>query len=285
MALVYLNGALCPAEQAVISPMDRGFLFGDGLYEVIPSYDGRTVGFGLHIERLAEGLRTIDIVGAPSLSQWQEICNSVLASHSEPNLGLYLQVSRGVAAVRGHAFPAATAPTVFVYAFPIAAARPAVLDNRAAYRVVTEQDQRWRRCDVKTTSLLGNVLHYQHSRANDADETLLFNERGELTEASTANVFVLHGKRVSTAPLDQQLLPGITRHILLDLLRRDLHLEVVEQAVNRAQLAAADEVWITSSSREVVPVVAIDGVAVGTGEVGPGWLHAFTLYSNDKFNY
>lgn len=286
MALVYLNGEYCPPEQAAISPMDRGFLFGDGLYEVIPCYHRTAVGFNLHLQRLAQGLAAIDIVGAPAPEQWRSICDRVLGSHTEQHLGLYLQVSRGVTPVRGHAFPAAaTTPTVFVYAFAIAAPRPISRDHGSGYRVVTQRDQRWQRCDVKTTSLLGNVLHYQHGRNHGADETLLFNSAEQLTEASTANVFVLLNDTVFTAPLDHQLLPGVTRHILLDLLRRDGRYQVVEQAVSREQLAVADEVWITSSSREVVPVVAIDDVPVGDGKIGDGWLYAYTLYSNGKFDY
>ncbi|MFW2421681.1 MAG: aminotransferase class IV [Porticoccaceae bacterium] len=286
MALVYLNGQYCAPEQAAISPMDRGFLFGDGLYEVVPSYSGKTVGFALHIQRLNNGLAELNIGGTPTLEEWQKICRQVLDSHEETNLGLYIQVSRGVVEQRGHAYPSAPIkPTVFVYAFPIPAPRSAEPEACTPYRVVTQSDQRWQRCDVKTTSLLGNVLHYQHSREQHSDETLLFNPRGQLTEASTSNVFVLCGDTVYTAPLDNQLLPGITRHILLDLLCADKKFKVKEQAVDRGQLAAADEVWITSSSREVVPVISIDGVPVGRGEIGPGWLHAFKLYSCAKFNY
>lgn len=286
MALVYLNGNYCPPEQATISPMDRGFLFGDGLYEVVPSYAGRLVGLELHIARLNSGLGAIEIVGAPSLAEWQNIAEQLLASHPEQNLGLYLHVSRGVTANRGHAFPAEpVAPTVFAYAFPIAAPRAVAKVSAANYRVITEQDQRWRRCDVKTTSLLGNVLHYQAGRTAAADETLLFNEAGELTEASTSNVFVLIGNTVYTAPLDHQLLPGVTRQILLNVLRSDGRFEVVERAVSRAELAGADEVWLTSSSREVVAVTQIDQQPVGDGAVGDGWLHAYGLYSTGKYDH
>lgn len=286
MALVYLNGSYCPHEQAAISPMDRGFLFGDGLYEVIPCYAGRPVGFELHIARLDRGLSEIEIAGAPSMAQWRAIAKQLVESHSEADIGLYLHVSRGVAASRGHAFPAEPiAPTVFAYGFPITPPRPVDIAAAPCYRVVTAADQRWRRCDVKTTSLLGNVLHYQAGRAAQADETLLFNDADELTEASTSNVFVVIGSRVYTAPLDHQLLPGVTRQILLNVLRRDDRFEVVERAVSRAELLSADEVWLTSSSREVVAVTHIDQQPVGGGAAGPGWLHAYALYSAGKYDY
>ena len=285
MSIAYLDGAYLPIEEAKISPLDRGFLFGDGVYEVVPSYAGTMVGFAPHIERMQDGLAAIGMTLDWSESDWAELCNRLISENGTGNLGLYLHVSRGADTRRFHAFPKNVNPTVFAFTFEIAP--PPVADKALAhgYHVATAKDLRWRRCHIKSTALLGNVLHFQQGYESNCDETILYNSNNELTEASACNAFIVKDGVVITPPLDSQLLPGITRHIVLDILRKDGAIKVEERVVTMDEVNNADEVWITSSSKEIAPVTQIDGVPVGDGQVGDVWLAAQTLYSANKFSY
>ena len=285
MNIAFLNGSYQPLEEARISPLDRGFLFGDGIYEVVPSYSGKMVGFTPHIQRMNDGLDAIGIQLDWSDSDWLKLCNQLIERNGGGNLGLYLHVSRGADSKRFHGYPENITPTVFAFAFEIAP--PPVADRALAkkYRVTTDRDLRWERCQIKSTALLGNVLHFQHGYGQGNDETLLFNADNQLTEASSCNAYIVKDGVVITPPLDNQLLPGITRHILLDILRRDGSIAIEERIVSRDEVLSADEVWITSSSKEIGAVVEIDGVPVGNGEIGDTWLAAQKLYSAGKYNY
>lgn len=285
MSTVFLNGDYLPMEEARISPMDRGFLFGDGIYEVLPSYAGRMVGFDPHMERMSQGLSAVGIKLDWSRTRWKAVCDTLIERNGSGNLGLYLHVSRGADSRRFHAYPENVSPTVFAFTFEIPAEPVADKSRVKAFRVVTDRDLRWERCYIKSTALLGNVMHFQHGYQQGVDETLLFNEREELTEASACNAYIVKDGVVITPPLDQYKLPGITRYILLDLLRKDGQIPVQERTVTKAEVYAADEVWVTSSSKEVVPVIAVDGRPVGNGEVGDIWLQAQKIYSAGKFDY
>jgi D-alanine transaminase len=285
MSIAYLDGTYLPIEEARISPLDRGFLFGDGVYEVVPSYAGSMVGFAPHIARMQDGLAAVGMTLDWSESDWAELCNRLISENGTGNLGLYLHVSRGADTRRFHAFPKNVNPTVFAFTFEIAP--PPVADKALAhgYHVATAKDLRWRRCHIKSTALLGNVLHFQQGYESNCDETILYNSNNELTEASACNAFIVKDGVVITPPLDSQLLPGITRHIVLDILRKDGAIKVEERVVTMDEVNNADEVWITSSSKEIAPVTQIDGVPVGDGQVGDVWLAAQTLYSANKFSY
>ena len=285
MSIVYLNGEYMPREAAKISPMDRGFLFGDGIYEVIPSYAGKLVGFAPHIDRLNQGLGLVAIDCQRSLAQWRELAQTLVQKNGSGNLGVYLHISRGTDSKRFHGYPEGVEPTVFAFTFALPAPPVADLAKATVYRVSSAEDLRWKRCNIKSTALLGNVMHFQQGFADGLNETLLYNARGELTEASACNAYIVKDGVVSTPPLDEQILPGITRLMLLDILRRDGTLQVQERAVTMEEVRAADEVWLTSSSKEIVPVVEIDGEPVGQGDVGPLWLAAQQLYSANKYNY
>ncbi|CAA0101611.1 D-alanine aminotransferase [Halioglobus japonicus] len=285
MSTVYLNGSYLPMSEARISPMDRGFLFGDGIYEVIPSYDGALVGFSEHLARMKNGLQAIQIPLHPDPEQWREIAAHLIARNGGGNLGLYFHVSRGADTRRHHAYPEGIAPTVFAFAYEIPPApRP---DKQAThpFTVSTAEDLRWHRCNIKSTSLLGNVMHYQQGHADGHDETILYNRREEITEAAACNVFVVKDGVVATPLLDEQKLPGITRQLLLAILKRDGTIPVEERVVTLTELRAADEVWLTSSSKDIAPVVAVDGRPVGDGSIGDVWLAAQTLYSQHKFDF
>lgn len=285
MSIVYLNGDYMPMEQARISPMDRGFLFGDGIYEVVPSYDGKLVGFSPHMDRMQEGIDAIEIPLPIDQGAWRDIASTLIDRNGSGNLGIYFHVSRGTDSKRHHAYPEGVAPTVYAFAFDIPPAPIADKDAAKAYRVSTTEDLRWKRCNIKSTALLGNVMHYQHGHARGNDETILYNASGELTEAAACNVYVIKDGVVATPPLDYQKLPGITRLMLLDILRKDGSIPAEERTVTLEELHDADEVWISSSSKEIAPVVEIDGRPVGDGQVGDIWLAAQTLYTEHKFDY
>lgn len=283
--IVFLDGQFMPMSEAKISPMDRGFLFGDGIYEVVPSYNAKLVGFGLHIQRMQDGLNAIGIKLNKSVDDWREIAQKLIEKNGKGNLGVYLHVSRGADVKRFHAYPEGIQPTVFAFAFEIPAATVADKSLVKQYKVTSTQDLRWKRCQIKSTSLLGNVMHFQQGQEAGGQEIILYNQQDELTEASACNVFIVKNKVVVTPPLDNQLLPGITRKMLLDILRKDGTLQVQERVISMSEVYAADELWLTSSSKEVAPVLELDGQPVGTGKVGDIWQLAQSLYSANKHNY
>ena len=285
MSIVFLNGDFMPMQEAKISPMDRGFLFGDGIYEVIPSYAGELVGFIPHIERMNKGLELLGINCKWQPSKWREICEALIKKNGSGNLGVYLHVSRGADSKRSHAYPEDISATVFAFAFEIPAANIADKSKTKAYKVSTAEDLRWQRCNIKSTALLGNVMHFQHGFSRGYNETILFNSNNELTEGSACNAYIVKDGVVITPPLDQQILPGITRLMLLDILSKYSEIKVEQRIVKMQEVFAADEVWLTSSSKEVAPVIEIDGKPVGNGEIGDVWLHAQTLYSAHKAEY
>jgi D-alanine transaminase len=285
MTTAYLNGIFLPLEEAKISPMDRGFLFGDGIYEVIPSYGGRMVGFGPHIERMQNGLAAIDIKLDWTEERWREVCAELLAANGSGDLGLYLHVSRGADTRRFHAYPEHVAPTVFGFAFDIAPSPVADRTTTATFTATTARDLRWKRCNIKSTALLGNVMHFNQGYQGGNNETILYNDIDELTEASACNVFIVNDGRVATPDTDHQILPGITRLLLLEILRADASIPVEERIVTLDELRHADEVWLTSSTKEIAPVVMIDGAPVGDGEVGEVWEKAQSLFSEFKYDY
>lgn len=285
MSRVYLNGSFMPMSEARISPMDRGFLFGDGIYEVIPCYRGKTVGLAPHLSRMQDGLDAIELPMKLDQDEWRQIIAELAESNEGDNLGIYIQISRGADTKRHHAMPKNITPTCYAYAFEIPPPPKADKVTAPRYEVSATRDLRWQRCNIKSTSLLGNVLHYQHGHSRGHQETLLFNADDELTEAAACNVFIVRDGVIATPLLDHQKLPGITRLMLLDMLRRHSTRRVEERVVHRDEVDAADEVWLTSSSKEVAPVVAIDGKPVGSGDVGDVWLEAENLFSQHRYDY
>ena len=285
MSTVYLNGDYMPMSEARISPMDRGFLFGDGIYEVVPSYDGKLVGFAPHMERMQDGLDAIEIQMRVDHQAWRNIASELIERNGGGNLGIYYHISRGADTKRHHAYPENIAPTIYAFAFEIPPAPMPQKDKATPYTVATAEDLRWKRCNIKSTALLGNVMHYQHGHTLGHNETLLYNPLGELTEAAACNLYVIKHGIVATPLLDHQKLPGITRLMLLEILRKDGSIAVQERVVTLDELKNADEVWISSSSKEIAPVIEIDGEPVGDGQVGDVWLAAQTLYSAHKFDF
>jgi D-alanine transaminase len=285
MTIAYLNGDYMPLEEARISPMDRGFLFGDGIYEVIPSYHGKMVGFGQHIARMQEGLGAIEIKLGWDDEKWHTLCTSLLEKNGNGNLGIYLHVTRGADSKRHHAYPEGIEPTVFGYAFEIPAPPIPNRDQIHPYSCATGHDMRWDRCNIKSISLLGNVMHYQQGYSKGHGEILLYNENNELTECGACNAYIVKDGVVATPILDNQILPGITRQLLLSVLAADGSIPVEERVITMDEVWDADEVWISSSSKEVVPVTQLDGKPVGDGKPGPIWEKAAKLYSAGKYDF
>ncbi len=285
MTTAFLNGDYMALDEARISPMDRGFLFGDGIYEVIPVHDGKPIGFSLHIDRMKKGLSAVEINLDWSHDQWRDICDKLVDKNGAGNLAVYLHVSRGADTKRHHAYPKGITPTVFGFASELAASLKSGRTAVTPLKISSAEDKRWRRCDIKSTALLGNIIHFQKGQAEGNDETLLFNAAGELTEGSATNVFVVKDGAITTPPLDHQVLPGVTRLMLLDMLRKDGSVPVEERVVTMEEARQADEIWLTSSTREVAPVVQLDGRPVGRGEAGPVWAIAYRLFTDKKFDY
>jgi D-alanine transaminase len=234
---------------------------------------------------MQDGLDTIEIKLKIEQDNWRDIAQQLSSKNGGGNLGIYFHVSRGADSKRDHAYPDNIAPTIYAFAFEIPAAPLPDLSAANPYKVSTTEDLRWKRCNIKSTALLGNVMHYQHGHARGHNETILYNSDGELTEAAACNVYVIKNGVVATPPLDYQILPGITRLLVLGILRKDGSIPIEERIVTLAELKDADEVWISSSSKEIAPVIEVDGKAVGNGKVGPVWLAAQTLYTANKYDY
>ncbi|MBU3022747.1 aminotransferase class IV [Aestuariibacter sp. A3R04] len=287
MAVAFLNGEFLPLEKARISPMDRGFLFGDGIYEVVPTLATRPVGLRGHLERLDNGLCALGIHNPKSADQWETLIAELLRKNSEElvshSVGVYIQVSRGTVMQRAHGFPDNIPPTVFAFAFATAAPPLPDRSKVTPFSVITEQDRRWQRCNIKSTSLLGNVLHFQQSKIAGKQEVILYNDKEQITEASACNVFAVVQGHIVTPPLDHQILPGITRDIVIKSLSRD-GIAVEERPLTLAELKGADEVWLTSSSKEVAPVTYVDDKPIANGEVGAVWQQAIESFNRYKFD-
>lgn len=274
---VYLNGDFMPIEEARIPVLDRGFIFGDGVYEVIPVYSGQPFRFTEHLRRLQYSLDKLRITNPHSDAEWARLINEIIRRNAGDDQSVYLQVTRGVAK-RDHAFPKNVTPTVFMMSSPLVTPAPALVESGVA--CITARDYRWENCDIKSISLLGNCLLRQLSADVGAAETILFRD-GKLTEASSSNVFVVKDGVLLTPPKDNLVLPGITYDVVLEIARaREFEVEV--RAVTEAEVRAADEVWVTSSTKEVLAVTTLDGKPVGDGKPGLLFQRMHALYQQFK---
>lgn len=277
MSTVYLNGAFVAREKASVSVLDRGFLLGDGVYEVIPAYRGKLFLLEAHLNRLQASLDEIAIGNPMSNEQWSAMLNELVAQNGSGDLSVYLQVTRG-AAERDHAFPENTPPTIFAMANPIQPTDPQLYENGVSAHVM--DDNRWIRCNIKSISLLPNVLLRQSAIEQGFAEAILVRD-GMVTEGAASNVFAIIDGTVYTAPPGPYLLTGITRDLVVELLSQG-HIPFKHQSFSRDQLLAAEEVWVTSSTKEVVPVTSLDGQPVGTGKPGAVWKQVSELYKEYK---
>lgn len=263
--VAWLNGTIVPLAEARVSVLDRGFLFGDGVYEVIGVYDGQPFMLGAHLDRLQRSLDGVRIRNPHTRAQWSDIAGQVIEANGGGNLHLYLQVTRGPAPIRDHPFPEIVEPTVLVMA---SAARPIPAESvKDGVAGVILEDIRWGQCNIKSTMLLANVLLRQKARDADAEEAILV-RTGLLTEGATSNVFIVDDNGVATPPNSDELLPGITRDFVLNLCRQH-QVDCRESPITEAELRSAAEIWITSSGKEILAVTTLDGKPVGDGQPGP----------------
>ena len=275
--IVHLNGKLLPIEDAKVSVLDRGFVFGDGVYELVPVYRRRPFRLPQHLTRLQMSLDGIRLANPHTDAEWTSIISELVDRQPYEDQGVYFQVTRGVAK-RDHTFPKDVPATVFMMSNPLATPSAEQIANGVA--VVTADDNRWRRCDLKTISLVGNVLMRQLAADADAIETVMFRD-GNLTEASASNVMVVIRGTIVAPPKDNLILPGITYGAAYEF-ARDGGLPFEIRPVPKAEALAADEMWLTSSTKEVLAVTSIDGRPFAGGAPGPMFRKMHALFQQHK---
>jgi len=279
MSIAYLNGDYLPVEEANISVLDRGFIFGDGVYEVIPVYGGHLFRLEQHLQRLSNSLSGIRLDNPLTDSQWQKVLKEVVKRNNNDGAdqSIYLQVTRGPA-LRDHAFPDKISQTVFVMSNPMLPVNKEKLNNGVV--AITHEDIRWRYCHIKSIALLPNTMMRQVAREAGADEAIL-NRDGKITEGAASNLFIVQDGKIITPAKDKCLLPGITRDLILEI-AADAQLNYSEEDVSPEQLQNADEIWLTSSTKEILPVTLLDGKPVGDGKPGPCWKDMLDRYQKHK---
>ena len=275
--MIYLNGEFMPIEDAKISVLDRGFIFGDGVYEVIPTYSRRPFRLAEHLARLQSSLDAIRLANPHDSAKWSELVGKIIAGNPWEDQSVYLQITRGVAK-RDHAFPKGLKPTVFLMASELVTPSAELMKSGA--KAIVLADFRWLRCDIKSISLLGNCLLRTLAADEGCAEAILVRD-GELTEASASNVFVVKNGTVLAPPKSHLILPGITYDVVLEILRGNAVPHEI-RPVKEGELRSADEIWVTSSSREVLPITTLDGKPVGSGKPGPVGAKVYALYQQFK---
>ena len=274
---VYLNGAFLPIEDARISVLDRGFIYGDGVYELIPVYRRKAFRLPQHLARLQHSLDGIRLENPHTNAEWASIIGELVSRQPFDDQGVYFQVTRGVAK-RDHAFPAGVAATVFMMSNSLATPPAEQIGQGVA--VVTAEDNRWRRCDLKTISLVGNVLMRQLAADAGAIETVMFRD-GRLTEASASNVLVVIGAGIVAPPKDNLILPGITYGAAYEF-AQEAGIPFEIRPVEKAEALAANEMWLSSSTKEVLAVTTVDGRPFAGGKPGPMFRKMHALFQAHK---
>jgi len=260
---VYLNGQYLPLADAKVSVMDRGFLFGDGIYEVIPSYSGSLFHFQEHMERLENSLSSIRLANPHDRAQWLEILTPLLDTSLDQYI--YLQITRGIDSKRDHTFPENVTPTVFAMCSNIVPL--ANLDS--GVKAISVDDSRWELCNVKATTLLANILLRQQAVEKGCAEAILVKD-GYVTEGAASNIFAVIDGILITPPQGAEILPGITRDVILEIASKN-NIPYSEDIISLDALKTASEIWLTSSTREIVPVVQLDNETIANGKPGPIW--------------
>ncbi len=275
---VYLNGEFLPIEKARVSVTDRGFLFGDGVYEVIPVYAGHLFKLQHHLQRLHNSLRGIGMANPHTQSEWQEILTRLTAQLGSSDQALYLQVTRGCTDVRDHAWPENIEPTIYARTKPLKT--PTAEEKRRGIHAITLDDPRWKLCNIKAITLLANVLARHEAKQAGAQEAILISD-DLATEGAASNLFIVRDKLLMTPPKSDSLLPGITREIVLELAKRH-GIPYAEANIAAGDLHTADEIWMSSSTKEILPVLKLNGQSIGNGVAGALWEEMNTLYEACK---
>lgn len=275
--IVYLNGKFVPLSGAQVSVLDRGFIYGDGVYELIPVYHRQPFRLTPHLKRLQRSLDGIQLANPHTEAQWAALIAELVAKTPFDNQGIYFQVTRGVAK-RDHTFPKAVPQTVFMMSNPLATPSKEQVEGGVA--VVTAEDNRWHRCDLKTISLVGNVLMRQLAADHDALETVMFRD-GFLTEASASNVLIVKDGTIIVPPKDNLILPGITFDATMEFAQA-AGIPLLMRPVTRAEALAADELWLSSSTKEVLAITSVDGKPFGGGKPGPVFRKMWDVFQAKK---
>jgi len=275
--LVYLNGNFVQKDKAYISVMDRGFLFGDGVYEVFPIYNNNVFGLDSHLNRLQAGLDAINIKNPHSNIEWLGLIKKIISFNKDINQAVYLQVSRGCDDDRKHTHNILT-PTVYIQSTGI---QPRTKDSLLSGKsVISREDIRWLQCNTKATSLLANIMYSQEAKELGSEEAILYRDN-VVTEGSSSNVFIVKKDCIFTHPKGQHILPGITREVVIKIAKL-LNLKIKENAFDMTSLMNADEVWITSSTREILPITTVDNKIINNGLAGPIWSVIYDQYQSLK---
>ena len=273
MSLAYLNGKFMPLAEARVPALDRGFLFGDGVYEMIPFYNGIGLGETEHLQRLQKSLDAIEILSPLTTTEWHSIFVHLLDQQAEKNNIIYLQITRGAAAERLHTYPTpAINPTIFAFSKPFTPGK-----YSAGIRAITHEDTRWDDCYIKSLNLLANCMLSEQAVRQEANEAILW-RNNIVTEGSSSNVFVVKDGQVFTTPISARILNGITRQLTLEILQQQA-IPYREIDIPLEKLRDADEIWVTSSSREIAPVIKLDQHPIGQGVPGLIWQQVYPRYS------
>lgn len=274
--IIYLNNKYIPENQATVSIFDRGFLFADGVYEVIPVYNGHIAFLAEHLTRLQHSLDSLNIKYLINQHQWQEICEKLI-SNNGPDCPIYIQITRGNENIRNHDFSENIVPTII--ALSLAPVKLGNALNSPHIKVITLPDNRWDHCDIKSIALLGNVLLRQEGRQQNAEEVLLIRENHNIVEGTVSNFFIVKNNTVITPPLNNQILAGITRQIIIEICNAN-NIKIIEQDIILDDLINADEVWLSSSTKEIRPVAQVNNTMINNGLPGPMWSRIIDLYIN-----
>ncbi|MDP1574028.1 MAG: aminotransferase class IV [Coxiellaceae bacterium] len=278
--IIYVNGKYLPQEKAVVSVMDRGFLFGDGIYEVIPVFNGKLFGFEEHMARMKSSLDAVDIKNPHAVTEWETIFKTILKKNKEEagNCSIYCQITRGVGETREHTYSDDLIPTVVVF---LKAPQTITHEEIAhGFSAITSDDLRHRDCHIKAINLLPNILQLQKAKKAGAIEAVLIHDN-EVLECTSSNIFIVKDNILMTPPLSQNILGGTTRKKIIALANEN-KIDCREIKISREMLENADEIWVTGCVKEICPIVVLDNKQINNGKVGPLWHKMSALYEAGK---
>lgn len=280
MPIVYLNSQFVEQEDAKISVMDRGFLFGDGVYEVVPVYDGHMVGLQQHLDRLKHSLSMIHMTPPLTDDEWKSIFNELLEKNNGMSgiQSIYLQITRGPEETRRHILPETYTPTILAFLAPSKAHPRAELNK--GFSAITLDDSRRRDCNIKAITLLPNILLYEEARRAGAAEAILI-RNGEAVEGTSSNLFIVMNSELITPPLNNYILGGVTRELIISLAKQH-NVPFKEKVITENMLKEANEIWMTGSSKEIFPIITLNEKPVGEGKVGHLWNQMMDYYEEHK---
>ncbi|MDH5389290.1 MAG: D-amino acid aminotransferase [Gammaproteobacteria bacterium] len=276
--IVFLNGEYLPVEQATVSVLDRGFLFGDGVYEVIPVFGLKPLRVDEHLQRLQNSLSRISMDNPYEVEEWKRIFDELLERNSGDDRAIYLQITRGAHPVRDLKIQPENQPTIFIMVLQVGAVNMSDLEK--GIETVTIDDFRWHACDIKSISLVANVMLREQATQSGVVDAILIRD-GYVTEGTASNLIMVKDGVLYTPPTSQHLLPGITRDLVLELAQEN-GVECEVRQIAEAELESADEIWLTSSTREIAPVIRLNGKDVADAKAGPVWKIMINIYQQYK---